>query len=60
MKMLLVVAGAVAWGGVMALALAMAELGEPVWGFFPIAAGVIVAWMTGEFLTERYLTEEQG
>jgi hypothetical protein len=39
--------------GVIALSIAMASWGEPVWGFFPIAAAVVVAWAIGEYITDR-------
>lgn len=48
----LLLAGIAAWLGVGALALGMAEWGEPVWGFFPIVLAVLVAWAVGEYVTE--------
>jgi hypothetical protein len=48
----LLAAGVAAWVGVGALALLMAEWDEPVWGFFPILAAVLVAWAIGEYVTE--------
>lgn len=43
--------GVLAWAGVIALSIGMAIWDEPVWGFFPIAAAVLVAWAIGEFVT---------
>jgi len=48
----LLVAGVLAWAGVIVLALLMAEWGEPVWGFFPVAIAVVVAWAIGEYVTD--------
>ncbi|HEX5139984.1 MAG TPA: hypothetical protein VFX19_03505 [Dehalococcoidia bacterium] len=45
--------GVLVWAGVIALSIAMASWGEPVWGFFPIAAAVVVAWAIGEYITDR-------
>ena len=53
MNFALLLLGVLAWAGVAALALGMAEWDEPVWGFFPIAFAVVVAWMIGEFITEK-------
>jgi hypothetical protein len=44
--------GALAWAGVVALSVGMAIWDEPVWGFFPIAFAVLVAWAIGEYITE--------
>lgn len=44
--------GALAWLGVVALSIGMAAWDEPVWGFFPIAAAVVVAWAVGEYITD--------
>ena len=43
--------GVLAWVGVIVLAVLMAEWGEPVWGFFPIALAVVIAWAIGEYVT---------
>ena len=48
----LFLAGVVAWTGVVVLAIGMAIWDEPVWGFFPIAAAVLVAWAVGEYITD--------
>lgn len=53
MNALLIGAGVLAWGGVAALSIWMADIDEPVWGFFPIAIGVLVAWGIGEAITVR-------
>lgn len=45
--------GVLAWAGVVALSIGMAIWDEPVWGFFPIAAAVVVAWAIGEAITDR-------
>jgi hypothetical protein len=47
----LLLAGIAAWVGVGALAVGMAIWDEPVWGFFPILAAVLVAWAVGEYVT---------
>ena len=52
MKLRLLLLGVVAWGGVVALSIGMAAWEEPVWGFFPIAAAVVVAWAVGEYITD--------
>ncbi len=44
--------GVLAWAGVIALSIGMAVWGEPVLGFFPIAAAVLVAWGVGEYITD--------
>jgi hypothetical protein len=44
--------GALVWAGVIALSIGMAAWEEPVWGFFPIAAAVVVAWAIGEYITD--------
>ena len=56
MKQLFVLGGALAWIGVAVLSVGMAAWEEPVWGFFPIAAAVVVAWAIGEYLTDVYVT----
>ena len=48
----LFLAGVIAWVGVIVLSIMMAVWGEPVWGFFPIAAAVVVAWAIGEYVTD--------
>jgi hypothetical protein len=48
----LLLLGALAWAGVVALSVGMAIWDEPVWGFFPIAFAVLVAWAIGEYITE--------
>ena len=53
MNIALFILGALAWTGVVALSLAMAEWDEPVLGFFPIAAAVLVAWIIGEYITDK-------
>jgi hypothetical protein len=58
MKIGLIALGTVAWIGVGVLAIGMAIWDEPVWGFFPIAIAVVVAWSVGEYLTDVYLTRE--
>jgi len=45
---------------VAALAVAMAEVGEPFWGFFPILAAVFVAWAVGEFVTDVLWREKEA
>jgi hypothetical protein len=45
-------AGVLAWAGVIAISVLMAEWDEPVWGFFPIAAAVVTAWAIGEYVTD--------
>ncbi len=52
MRTLLFFLGLAAWAGVAGLAIGMAELDEPFWGFFPIAAAVVGAWAIGEFVTD--------
>lgn len=49
--------GVLAWGGVVALSIGMAIWDEPVWGFFPIAAAVVVAWAIGEYITDAVWKE---
>jgi len=44
--------GVLAWAGVIALSIGMAIWEEPVWGFFPIAAAVVLAWAIGEYVTD--------
>jgi hypothetical protein len=53
MNLVLFLLGVLAWVGVVALSLGMAEWDEPVLGFFPIAGAVLLAWMIGEFITEK-------
>ena len=48
----LFLAGVIAWLGVIVLSIMMAVWGEPVWGFFPIFAAVVVAWTIGEYVTD--------
>lgn len=43
--------GVLAWTGVIALAIGMVIWDEPVLGFFPILAAVVVAWAIGEYVT---------
>ncbi|HEX5369400.1 MAG TPA: hypothetical protein VFY10_08310 [Dehalococcoidia bacterium] len=57
MKLLFLLGGAAAWIGVAALAVGMASLDEPVWGFFPVAAAVVAAWAIGEYLTDVYVSK---
>lgn len=45
--------GILAWLGVIGLSIGMAIWDEPVWGFFPIAAAVLVAWAIGEYITDK-------
>ena len=52
MNLGLFVLGVLAWAGVIALSIGMAIWDEPVIGFFPIAAAVIVAWAIGEYITD--------
>jgi hypothetical protein len=52
MNQRLVVLGVLAWAGVIALSIGMAAWEEPLWGFFPIAAAVVVAWAIGEYITD--------
>jgi hypothetical protein len=59
MGLFLVLLGVAAWAGVAGLAILMAHWGEPVWGFFPIAAAVVAAWAIGEYLTTFYLKRER-
>jgi hypothetical protein len=47
----LLAAGVAAWVGVAIVAILMAEWGEPVLGFFPMLAAVLVAWAVGEYVT---------
>jgi hypothetical protein len=44
--------GVLAWAGVVALSIGMAAWDEPVIGFIPIAAAVVVAWAVGEYITD--------
>jgi hypothetical protein len=53
MNLVLFILGVLAWAGVVVLAIGMAEWDEPVLGFFPIAGAVVLAWMIGEFVTEK-------
>ena len=48
----LLLAGVLAWAGVVVLSILMAAWGEPVLGFFPIAVAVVVAWAVGEYITD--------
>ena len=58
MKYLLIVVGVLAWLGVSALSIGMVIWDEPLWGFFPIAIGVFMAWAIGEYVTSVHLTRE--
>jgi hypothetical protein len=53
MRVGLVLLGVIAWAGVAALAIGMAEWDEPVWGYFPILIAVIAAWAIGEFVSRE-------
>ncbi len=52
MKYALLALGVLAWAGVAGVAVLMADVDEPVLGFFPIAGAVIAAWVIGEYVTE--------
>lgn len=58
MKLALVSLGVLAWLGVALLAILMAEWEEPVLGYFPIVAAVLVAWAAGGLVSRR-LTEAE-
>lgn len=49
------VAGIGAWVLVALLALLAVDRWDPLWGFFPVAAAVVVAWAIGEWVTRRGL-----
>ena len=56
MKLALLGAGVLAWLGVAIIAVLVVNAwsdGNLVWPFFPIAAAVVVAWLIGEWVTER-------
>ena len=58
MKLGLFLVGLLAWAGVAALSLLMAEWGEPVWGFVPIIVAVFAAWAVGEYVTDVVWAED--
>ncbi len=60
MKLTLLMGGAISWIAVAAIAIGMAEWGEPLWGFFPILGAVIVAWAVGEYITDHYISDRGG
>lgn len=49
--LLLSLAGVVAWLAVAVVAVVAVENWDPVWGFFPVAAAVVAAWVVGERVT---------
>ena len=53
MKVVLVFLGILAWIGVGALAVLMADWDKPVCGYLPIFLSVLVAWAVGEYVSER-------
>jgi hypothetical protein len=53
MKLALVSLGVLAWFGVAVLAVLMAEWEEPVLGYFPIIAAVLIAWAVGGVVSQR-------
>ena len=58
MRLFLILIGVLVWAAVGCLSILMAAWDQPVWGFFPILAAVVVAWAIGEYLTDFYLTRE--
>jgi hypothetical protein len=48
---LLTLAGIVAWLAVALVAVVAVENWDPLWGFFPVAAAVVAAWLIGERVT---------
>jgi hypothetical protein len=60
MTLALIVVGAAAWGGVVILSLLMAAWEQPVWGFLPIVAAVVVAWAIGEYVTGALLNSRRS
>ncbi len=59
MNLALLLVGILSWIGVGALAIGMAEWDQPLWGFFPILAAVVVAWAIGESVSRRFFEERQ-
>jgi hypothetical protein len=42
--------GVLAWGAVAAFALVAVANWDPLWGFFPVLAAVVVVWAVGEWV----------
>jgi hypothetical protein len=55
MKLGLVLLGVIAWAGVAVVAVLMAAWEQPVWGFFPILAAVLAAWVVGEIVSRKLI-----
>ena len=53
MKLGLFLLGVIAWVAVAVIAVLMAEIDEPVLGYFPILAAVLIAWGAGEYVSRR-------
>jgi hypothetical protein len=51
--------GLLAWVAVAAIAILMAEIDEPVLGYFPIVAAVLIAWGAGEVVSRRMAEESR-
>ncbi len=49
--LLLALGGIAAWIAVAVVAVVAVENWDPIWGFFPVAAAVVVAWFVGERVT---------
>jgi membrane protein implicated in regulation of membrane protease activity len=63
MKLALLGAGVLAWLGVAIIAVLVVNAwsdGNLVLAFFPIAAAVVVAWLIGEWVTERVFLSENS
>ena len=63
MKLALLGAGVLAWLGVAIIAVLVVNAWQDenlVLAFFPIAAAVVVAWLIGEWVTERVFLAGNG
>lgn len=43
--------GVMAWAGVAVFSVIAVANWDPLWGFFPVLAAVVLAWAAGEYIT---------